>query len=103
MLCSDWSTLSLTSCPAVPAPEDLPLVFSLVLVLLLVGAASCAAAGGRSSLPALLPAGGLHAAAATAAHPGSSRGLRGPDGDPGGDVSLFSFLAGSIPRMCFRC
>lgn len=94
ILCSDWSTLSLTSCPAVPAPEDLPLAFALVLALLLVGAAACAAAGGRSSLPAAFLAGSLHPAATTAAapHSGSSCGLRDRDRDPVAEVSLFFFL-----------
>lgn len=92
ILCSDWSTLSLTSFPAVPAPEDLPLVFALVLVLLLAGADACAAAGGRSPLPAVFLAGGLHQDAAAAPHSGSSCGLRDPDGDPVAEVSLFFFF-----------
>lgn len=99
VLCSDWTSLSLTSCPAVPAPEDLPLAFALVLALLLLGAAACADAGGRSALPAVFLAGRLHPDAAAAPHPGSSCGLRDPDGDAVAEVSLVFVLVCSIVTL----
>lgn len=67
-------------------------MLALVLALLLAGAAARAAVGGCRRIPAVFPAGCLHPAAATGPHPGGGRGLRGPDGDPAPQVSLF-FLA----------
>lgn len=81
---------SLVSCPAVPAPEDLPLAFALVLVLLLVVAAACAAAGGRSPLHAVFFAGSLHPAATASPHSSSSCGLRNSNRDPVAEVSVSS-------------
>lgn len=71
-------------------------MLTLVLALLLAGAAARAAIGGRCPIPAVFPAGCLQPTTATAPHPGGGRGLRGPDRDPAFQVSAF-------PRLTFAC